>query len=53
MPKVGKEEFAYTPEGIAKAKEKSLETGIPMSNAQDRSETSPDTEKYDKGGAVK
>ena len=47
MPKIGEEEFAYTPEGIAAAKAKSLETGIPMSNAQERSET------YQLGGMVK
>ena len=67
MPKVGDEEFAYTPEGIAAAKAKSLETGIPTANAPDRMETyqlggqiqpptAPSmtpTPKYDKGGKVK
>ena len=47
MPKVGDEEFAYTPEGIAAAKAKSLETVIPTANAPDRMET------YQLGGAVK
>ena len=41
MPKVGDEEFAYTPEGKAKAKQKSLETGEPV------------MPKYDAGGRVK
>tara|TARA_R100001594_G_scaffold8450_1_gene21822 strand:- start:316 stop:486 length:171 start_codon:yes stop_codon:yes gene_type:complete len=45
MPKVGEEEFAYTPEGIEAAKAKSEETGIPMSNAMERS-------KYYGGGMV-
>jgi hypothetical protein len=64
MPKVGEEEFEYTPEGIAEAKAKSLETGIPMSNAQERSETyqlggkvqpptAPSMPQYDEGGKVK
>ena len=66
MPKIGEEEFAYTPEGIAAAKAKSLETGIPTSNAPDRMETyqlggqiqpptAPSmtpTPKYDEGGNV-
>lgn len=66
MPKVGDEEFAYTPEGIAAAKAKSLETGIPTANAPDRMETyqlggqiqpptAPSmtpTPKYDEGGNV-
>ena len=37
MPKVGKEQFDYTEEGIAEAEAYSEATGIPMSNAQDRS----------------
>ena len=41
MPKVGDEEFAYTPEGKAKAKQKWLETGEPV------------MPKYDAGGRVK
>ena len=46
MPKVGDEEFAYTPEGIEAAKKKSRETGVPMSNAMDR------TESYQIGGMI-
>ena len=37
MPKVGNEEFAYTPQGIQAAKQKSAATGIPVSNAAERS----------------
>ena len=47
MPKVGEEEFAYTPEGMAEAKLKADETGIPMTNAPDR------VEKYQIGGEIK
>ena len=47
MPKVGEEEFAYTPEGIEAAKAKSLETGVPTTNAPDR------TTVYQIGGMVK
>ena len=46
MPKVGNEEFAYTPEGIEAAKKRSRETGVPMSNAMER------TESYQIGGIV-
>jgi len=56
MPKVGDEEFAYTPEGIAKAKAKSEETGVPMSNAMERSETyqmGGVVPEYEEGGEVK
>ena len=56
MPKVGDEEFAYTPEGIAKAKAKAEETGVPMSNAVDRSETyqmGGVVPEYEEGGEVK
>ena len=44
MPKVGKEEFAYTQEGIAEAKAMSEETGTPVTNAPDR------VQKYQSGG---
>ena len=37
MPNVGDEEFAYTPQGIQAAKQKSAATGIPISNAAERS----------------
>ena len=37
MPKVGNEEFDYTPEGIAEATDYSEATGIPISNAMERS----------------
>lgn len=37
MPNVGDEEFAYTPQGIQAAKQKSAATGIPVSNAAERS----------------
>ena len=37
MPKVGKEEFPYTKEGVKQAIEKSADTGIPISNGADRS----------------
>tara|TARA_Y100000310_G_scaffold174322_1_gene174404 strand:+ start:954 stop:1478 length:525 start_codon:yes stop_codon:yes gene_type:complete len=67
MPKVGKEEFAYTQEGIAEAKAMSEETGTPVTNAPDRVKkyqlggmtkppTSPSitpTSSYKKGGIVK
>ena len=46
MPKVGDEEFAYTPEGIEAAKQKAETTGVPMSNAMERSRT------YQVGGKV-
>ena len=58
MPKVGEEEFAYTPEGIEAAKAKAEDMGIPMSNAMNRSESYQmgglvDTPQYKKGGKVK
>jgi|TARA_R100000501_G_C2577999_1_gene82330 hypothetical protein len=46
MPKVGKEEFEYTPEGIAEAEDYSKATGIPVTNASMRSES------YQMGGLV-
>jgi hypothetical protein len=39
MPNVGGEKFAYTPEGIAAAKKKAKEKGLPMSNAMKRKGT--------------
>ena len=60
MPKVGEEEFAYTPEGIEQAKQYAEETGLPMSNAMDRSQVyqiggvvEPSMPAYKKGGKVK
>ena len=47
MPKVGKEQFAYTPKGIKAAKEYSEETDMPITNAPDR------VEKYQLGGITK
>ena len=47
MPKVGKKEFEYTPEGIAKAKAYAKEVDIPMEDAMYRSEN------YQLGGMVK
>ena len=32
MPKVGDEEFAYSPEGIADAQQKAADTGQPIEN---------------------
>jgi hypothetical protein len=61
MPKVGERQFAYTPEGIAEAESYSDATGLPMSNAMERSVqtylgggrvTNP-TVGYKKGGKVK
>ena len=46
MPKVGKEEFDYTPEGIAEAEAYSEATGVPISNAMDR------VQNYQLGGKV-
>ena len=46
MPKVGKEQFAYTPKGIKAAKEYSEETDMPITNAPDR------VESYHVGGQV-
>ena len=58
MPKVGLKEFAYTPEGIAEAESYSQATGLPMSNAQDRSQQmyydgGLVEQVYKKGGKVK
>ena len=68
MPKVGDKEFPYTPEGIAAAKAASMATGIPspeisttgmpMVNAQDRSQMyymggKVEGKGYKKGGKVK
>jgi hypothetical protein len=56
MPKVGDKNFAYTPEGIAQAEAYSEATGIPMSNAMERSQVYYEggkVEKYKKGGKVK
>ena len=47
MPKVGKKEFDYTLEGIVEAEAYSEATGLPMSNAQDRS-----VQTYIHGGRV-
>ena len=47
MPKVGEEEFDYTPEGIAEAEAYAEAAGLPTSNAQERSVTS-----YVHGGQV-
>ena len=48
MPKVGKGkdavEFDYTPEGIEQAEQYAEETGLPISNAMERSE-----QYYDEG----
>ena len=46
MPKVGKEEFDYTTEGMAEAEAFSEATGIPISNALDR------VQNYQLGGLV-
>ena len=46
MPKVGDKEFAYTPEGVAKAKQESEETGIPISDGAKRGES------YQLGGLI-
>jgi hypothetical protein len=34
MPKVGKKEFAYTPQGMAMAKKQAKKTGKPMMKAK-------------------
>ena len=47
MPKVGEAEFDYTEQGIAEAEAYSEATGIPMSNAMDRS-----VQTYIHGGKV-
>ena len=46
MPTVGKEKFAYTSQGVAEAKQKSAETGIPVTNGANR------VENYQFGGVV-
>ena len=46
MPKIGEKEFAYTPEGVAKAKQESAETGIPISDGAKRGES------YQLGGLI-
>ena len=46
MPNVGGEEFAYTPEGIAAAKEKAEQTGEEL-------KVSPSPMQYNAGGRVK
>ena len=43
MPKVGDKHFAYTPEGMTKAREHAAKTGIPMEVKQ----------RYNVGGVVK
>ena len=59
MPKVGDEEFAYTPEGIAAAKAKSLNAPDRMETYQLGGQIQPPTApsmtptpKYDEGGNV-
>ena len=47
MPKVGDQEFDYTPEGIAEAEAYAAETGLRISNAQERS-----VQSYVDGGRV-
>ena len=47
MPNVGGEEFDYTPEGIAAAKKKAKEEGVPMTNAMNRT-----VREYAGGGKV-
>ena len=47
MPKVGDKEFDYTPEGVAEAEQYSADTGIPISNAMDRT-----VKEYAGGGKV-
>ena len=47
MPKVGVNKFPHTVEGIAEAESYSEATGVPMTNAQDRSEQT-----YFHGGKV-
>ena len=46
MPKVGEKEFPYTPEGAQAAVKESSQTGIPVSNAGERSQS------YQLGGQV-
>ena len=63
MPKVGEVEFDYTPEGIAEAEDYSRATGLPMSNAMERSvqtyihggmvQQPQEMTGYNKGGKVK
>jgi len=47
MPKVGDMEFDYTPSGLARAEAYAAETGLPISNAQERS-----VQSYVDGGRV-
>ena len=47
MPKVGLKDFPYTEEGVAQAESYSEATGIPISNAMDRS-----VQTYIHGGRV-
>ena len=52
MPRVGDKQFDYTPEGIAEAESYSQVTGIPVSNAMERSQVYYEggkVEKYKKG----
>ena len=61
MPKVGDMEFDYTPSGLARAEAYAAETGLRISNAQERSVQSyvdggrvvEPMVGYEKGGKVK
>tara|TARA_Y100000296_G_C4933428_1_gene137788 strand:+ start:57 stop:230 length:174 start_codon:yes stop_codon:yes gene_type:complete len=57
MPKVGQKHFPYTPQGVAEAEAYSEATGIPISNAMERSQQmyyeGGKVENYKKGGKVK
>ena len=57
MPKVGPKHFPYTPQGVAEAEAYSEATGIPISNAMERSQQmyyeGGKVENYKKGGKVK
>lgn len=53
MPKVGEKEYPYTFEGIQAAKKDSLESGIPMSNAMERTQNMDFGAMYKEGGKVK
>ena len=46
MPKVGDKEFPYTPEGMKNAKQESSATGVPMQDANER------TQNFQLGGEV-
>lgn len=46
MPKVGDKEFPYTPEGMKNAKQESSATGVPIQDANER------TQNYQLGGKV-